>query len=274
MTKKIFSLTDFFQSFNQKEVFYEKIMAEPDMTAKILNRLFILILFSFIYGVFMGCYNGFSQAISSGIKVPILFTLIILICFPAFFVIQSILGSKLTIVQMLSIILSGFVMTATIMVSFAPIVLFFLITGGSYAFIQLLHVVVFTLAGLFGMHSIIESLKFSCENKNVYPKIGVQVFKFWIVILAFVGAQLAWSLRPFIGTKNLPFQIFREQEGNIYQSIIYAVGDLLTGNKTGSEIQPEQPGEKKDKCLEDSTKQPEIQEIEANRGEKENETKQ
>ncbi|ODS41148.1 MAG: hypothetical protein A7315_02185 [Candidatus Altiarchaeales archaeon WOR_SM1_79] len=270
---KIQGLTDFFQSFNQKEAFYEKIMDKKNMQKKILNHLFILSLFSFIYGVFMGCFNGFLQGFSSGIKVPVLFTLIILICFPAFFVIQSILGSKLTLLQMLSIILSGFVMTTTILVSFAPIVLFFLITGGSYAFIQLLHVAIFTLAGLFGMHSIIEALKFSCEKKNIYPKVGVQVFKFWIVILAFVGAQLAWSLRPFIGAKQLPFQVFREQEGNIYQSIIYAVGDLLMKDKTELENQIEQTKEKNDKCISDSTLQEEDQEINTNIGEKENETK-
>jgi len=274
MAKKILSLTDFFQSFNQKEAFYEQIIDVQDMTSKILNRLFILLLFSFIYGAFMGCFNGFLQAISSGIKVPILFTLIIIICFPAFFVIQSILGSKLTILQMISVILSGFVMITTILVSFAPIILFFLITGGSYAFIQLLHVAIFVLAGLFGMNSIIEALIFSCEKKNIYPKVGVQVFKFWIVILAFVGAQLAWSLRPFIGAKSLPFQIFREQEGNIYQSIIYAIGDLLTKDKTEEEIQTVQPQEKKEKCLDDSTKQQENQEIKINSGETENETKQ
>ena len=221
----------------------------------------------------MGCFNGLLQAISSGIKVPILFTLIILICFPAFFVIQSILGSKLTILQMISIILSGFVMISTILVSFAPIILFFLITGGSYAFIQLLHVAIFTLAGLFGMHSIIEALKFSCEKKNIYPKVGVQVFKFWIVILAFVGAQLAWSLRPFIGAKHLPFQIFRVQEGNIYQSIIFAVGDLLTKDKTGPATQTIQPQEQKEKCLDDSTKQQKGQEIKDSSEVKENEPK-
>ena len=164
-------------------------------------------------------------------------------------------------------------MTTTILVSFAPIVLFFLITGGSYAFIQLLHVAIFILAGLFGMHSIIEALKFSCEKKNIYPKVGVQVFKFWIVILAFVGAQLAWSLRPFIGAKHLPFQIFREQEGNIYQSIIFAVGDLLTKDKTEPATQTIQPQEKENKCLDDSTKQQKGQEIKNSSEVKENETK-
>jgi hypothetical protein len=184
----------------------------------------------------MGCYNGFLQAIASAIKVPVLFTLIIIICFPAFFVIQSILGSKLKLSQMLSIILAGFVLTTTIMVSFAPIVLFFLLTGDNYAFIKLLHVAIFIVSGLFGMRTIIEALKFSCEKKNIYPKVGVQVFRFWVIILAFVGAQLSWSLRPFIGAKELPFEIFREQEGNFYQHVIFSIGEMFKSQNKKTEI--------------------------------------
>lgn len=169
---------DFFQSIHEKDAYFEKITNPKIVKQKLLNHLVWLILFSFIHGVVMGCYNGFLQAFFSGVKVPILFVLIILICFPALYVIQTILGSRLTLSQMLSIIMSGLVMTTTILVSFSPIVLFFLITGGSYAFIQLLNVAIFTLAGLFGMHSIIQALKFSCDKKNVYPKVGVQVLDF------------------------------------------------------------------------------------------------
>ncbi len=224
--KSTFSL-DFFESIHKKDTYYEKITDPKIVKHKIINHLLILILFSFLYGIVMGCYNGFLQAISSGIKVPVLFVLIILICFPALFVIQTILGSKLTLSQMLSVILSGFVMITTILVSFAPIVLFFLITGSSYEFIKLLHVGIFAVAGLFGMHSIIDALKFSCEKKNIYPKIGVRVFRFWIIILAFVGTQLSWSLRPFIGAKGLPFQLFRQQEGNFYQAVLLSTVDML-----------------------------------------------
>ena len=82
------------------------------------------------------------------------------------------------------------------------------------------------------MKTIIDALKFSCEEKNIYPKIGVNVFRFWIVILAFVGIQLAWNFRPFLGDKEKPFELFRKYEGNFYTALIYSVGQLLKGNET------------------------------------------
>ncbi len=175
----------------------------------------------------MGSYNGFLQAVSSGLKVPAMFTLEIIICFPAFFIIHLILGSKPGFYQMPAIILTGFVLSTTIMVSFAPIVLFFLITGSNYEFLKLLHVGIFILSGIFGMKAIIDALKFSCEKKNIYPKVGVKVFQFWIIILAFVGMQLAWNLRPFIGSKNKSFEIFREQNGNFYTAVLQSSLELI-----------------------------------------------
>lgn len=222
---------DFFASFHNKDAFYEKIMNENNVGREIANHLVLLLFFSILYGIVMGSYNGFAQAISSGLKIPLLFILIIIICFPAFFIIQTILGSKLSYKQMISIILAGFVITTSIMLSFATIVIFFMITGDNYAFMKLLHVAIIALSGFFGMRAIVEALKFSCEKKNIYPKTGVQVFKFWIFILAFVGAQLSWSLRPFIGAKSLEFELFRQQEGNFYYEVIRSMGTMLTGKK-------------------------------------------
>lgn len=102
-----------------------------------------------------------------------------------------------------------------------------MITGNNYAFLKLLHVGIFIFSGIFGMFTIIEALKFSCEKKNVYLKIGINIFKFWIFIFAFVGMQLAWNLRPFVGDKNLPMEIFREKEGNFYLAVIQSMGDLM-----------------------------------------------
>lgn len=97
---------------------------------------------------------------------PVLFSLLILICFPAFYIIQSVLGPRLSLGQMISIILSGFVYTTAIMVSSSTIVLFFMITGGNYSFIKLLHVAVIAFAGIFGMKHIVDALTFSCEKKE------------------------------------------------------------------------------------------------------------
>jgi uncharacterized membrane protein len=148
--------------------------------------------------------------------------------FPRFFLVQYILGSKLKFYSMFAIILTGFVLMSAIMLSFSPIVIFFLITNTNYDFIKLLHVAIIGFAGVFGMRTIVEALRFSCEKKNVYPKIGVKIFQFWIVILAFVGMQLAWNLRPFIGNKNQPFQLLRQQESNFYLAVLNSIGSLLS----------------------------------------------
>jgi hypothetical protein len=130
--------------------------------------------------------------------------------------------------QMMVIVLGGVVLSSTIALSFAPIVVVFQITGGNYHFLQLLHVAIFIFAGIFGMQFMVDSLKYACENKSIYPQIGVTVFRIWIIILAFVGIQLAWNLRPFLCQKNEEFKIFRKYEGNFYTAIIYSFEQLIS----------------------------------------------
>jgi len=219
---------EFFGDFQDKDKFFETMTSEKDMLRRAVNEYLLLNICTFLYGITMGSYNGFRQAISSGIKVPLLLSLALLICFPAFFIIQYALGSRLRFCQMFMIILSGFIITGLIMLSFAPIVIFFLITGCNYSFLKLLHVAIFVLSGFFGMKTMLDALRFSCEKKNVYPKIGVVVFRFWILILAFVGMQLAWNLRPFVGSRELPFELFRKREGNFYIAVVQSFGDLFT----------------------------------------------
>ncbi|MGI5245793.1 hypothetical protein [Dactylosporangium sp. CA-139066] len=50
----------------------------------------------------------------------------------------------------------------------------------------------------------------------------------WILLFGFVGTQLAWTLRPFVGSPGEPFEIFRKIEGNFYVEIVKAIGRLFT----------------------------------------------
>ena len=222
---------EFFPTLHNREEFFRKITEQTGTGSRILNQYLLLCIFSFLYGAVMGSYHSFSQAVASGLKVSVLFSLVLLICFPAFFIIQYILGSKLRLHQMISIILSGFVLTSAIMVAFSPIVILFLLTGSNYYFLQLIHIAIVALSGFFGMRTIIDALKFSCEKRSVYPQIGVAVFRFWIIIMAFVGIQLAWNLRPFLGDRGQPFALFRSYEGNFYTALIYSAKQLLYENE-------------------------------------------
>jgi hypothetical protein len=218
-------LLEVFKIFQNTESYFEE--RNKDQSRRlILDQVLIICVFTFLYGIVMGSYHSFLQSIVAGFKVTFLFFSAILICFPSFYVIQQVLGSKMTLRQMVFIILSGFVLSSAIAISFAPIVILFQVTGGNYHFLQLLHVGIFIFSGIFGMKLMVDALKFACEKKDIYPHIGVNVFRIWIIILAFVGIQIAWNLRPFLCDKTEEFKLFRKYEGNFYTAIIYSVQQL------------------------------------------------
>ncbi len=239
MQGKNFFLFDLLPNFKNRDEYFRNITQGDGASRTVLNLVFFLLIFAFMYGIVMGSYHGVTQALASGIKLCCLFFLVIIICFPAFFIIQYILGSKLGLWQMAAVILSGFVLTTAIMISFSPIIVFFLLTGSNYYFLQLLHVFIMLFSGIFGMMTVVELLKHSCEVKNVYPQTGVIVFRFWVVILTFVGIQLAWNLRPFLGDRGQPFEMFRDYEGNFYTALIYSVRQLAEGDDNNGDEKPE-----------------------------------
>ena len=54
-----------------------------------------------------------------------------------------------------------------------------------------------------------------------------RVFRVWIVIYAIVGAQMAWILRPFIGTPSLEFALFRPRSSNFFEGLWHSVQALF-----------------------------------------------
>jgi hypothetical protein len=216
-----------FTVFRHGDDYFEMLSDSEFSRRNLVQQILVILVFSLLYGIIMGSYNGFLQSMVTGIKLPCLIFLSLLICFPALFVIQFMIGSTMTLRQMANIILSGFLVFSTIALSFAPIVIFFMVTSSNYAFLKLLHVTIFTFSGIFTIKTILGGLTFSCEKKNVYPKLGMTIFKIWIIIFAFVSSQLAWNLRPFVGSRDLPFELFRQRESNFYIAVIQSARNLF-----------------------------------------------
>jgi hypothetical protein len=227
--KTLHGMKEVFRIFQNTESYFEE--RDKEQSNKlIVQQILIICVCTFLYGLVMGSYHSLLQSFVAGLKVVFLFLCTLLICFPSFFIIQQVLGSKMSLRQMMIIVTSGFVLTSVIALSFSPVVIFFQITGGNYHFLQLLHVTIFIFSGIFGMRLIVDALKFACEKKSIYPQIGVNVFRIWIIILAFVGVQLSWNLRPFLCNKNEDFKLFRKYEGNFYTAIVYSVHQLISHN--------------------------------------------
>jgi hypothetical protein len=58
-------------------------------------------------------------------------------------------------------------------------------------------------------------------------KMRDRLLKFWLFLYALVGSQLGWTLRPFFGAPNEPFQLFRPIEGNFYSTIFQVLLNFL-----------------------------------------------
>jgi len=54
-----------------------------------------------------------------------------------------------------------------------------------------------------------------------------KVFTVWMLVFGLVGAQMGWVLRPFIGSPNRPFQLFRERHSNFFEAVLNTLWEFL-----------------------------------------------
>ncbi|MDZ8189733.1 MAG: actin-binding WH2 domain-containing protein [Nostoc sp. ChiSLP02] len=213
-----------------RQGFLEEVRQGTRLPNKIISLLVCSSLFLAIYGGIIGAYHSWMQALSSAIKLPALYLITLLICIPTLYFANVIFGSKRTLAQHLALVLTAVSITSVLLFSFAPITLFFLITTNNYQFLILLNVFIFALTGFIGISSLYHATSLVLEQDNEGTKTRQKILQFWLFLYAFVGSQLGWTLRPFFGTPDSAFQLFREREGNFYLSVIQAISYLL-GNR-------------------------------------------
>lgn len=219
----------------RREDFFTEIFESKDLRIRLRSFLVAIISLSAIYGMTMGAAGlvvsferGGLQMIASGLKVPALYLLTLLVCYPVLFIVLVLMGSRLSFLQTLALILLALTLNSILLAAFAPIIMFFVITDSSYEFVKLLHVLVMAFSGLWAMTALWQGLREMCEKSLLYPKRAIRILQVWILVFGFVGTQMAWSLRPFVGSPDRPFEIFRaEQEGNFYKAVARGCMKLL-----------------------------------------------
>ena len=195
-----------------------------------MSQIFFLIALGMaaIYGAVMGATNllqasemhtgdKFLMILSSAIKVPVLFLLTLVIVLPPVYVANTFVGPRLSFPQMLTVLLASVAVTAIVLASSATVAFFFALTSRSYHFIKLLHVLFFTYAGVAG-------LRFFQKCVGAVTPLArrgklKRLFVGTLLLYIFVGTQLAWVLRPFVGSPDMKFQVFRPRQGNFYESV-------------------------------------------------------
>jgi len=204
--------------------FFDEIGNGEGVSRKIQSMLISSMIFFAIYGAVMGFSNSLLQAISSAVKLPVLFLITLVICLPTLYFFNLLFGSRLSLSRTLALILTAIAVTAVLTLSFAPIALFFWLTAPHYEFFKLLNVAILTITGFSGLTFLWRGMR-QVEDKG--SRLRSLVLWAWILVYGFVGTQMAWTLRPFFGAPGLPFEIFRDLGGNFYVNVLQSVGKIL-----------------------------------------------
>ena len=184
-----------------------------------------------IYGAIIGSQHSFKQALSSSVKLPILFLLTAVVCIPTLFIFSSFFGSRRTLLQYFALLSAGSAVMGLALVGFAPVTLFFIVTTHNYQFFKILNVAFFAVAGLLGVLFFKRMYVQFSEDGTPAMKTRRMLLQLWLLLFAFVGTQLAWTLRPFFGAPGLPLEIVREVDGNFYTDVFRSGGNLFGQKK-------------------------------------------
>ncbi len=207
--------------------FFEEIREGIGLREKMKAMLISSTTFFALYGAVMGSSHSLWQTLSSAVKLPILFIATLFVCVPSLYFFSLLFGSNQSLNQNLTVILTAITVTGVLLLSCAPITLFFLLTTSQYQFFKLLNVTIFTISGLMGIVFLYQGIKVVSGPATEGAATRKWVLVLWMFVYAFVGSQMAWTIRPFIGAPGSPFELFRQLGGNFYTNVLYSLGEIL-----------------------------------------------
>ncbi len=180
----------------------------------------------FVYGAVLGSTHSALQALSSAVKLPVLFLATTAICAPTLYFFGVLLGSSQTLPQSVCLLLTAITVSAVLLLAFAPVTLFFLLATGNYQFFKLLNVVIFAVVGLRGTRFLSQGMAIVANNAESANSRRT-FMRLWVMLYGLVGSQMAWTLRPFVGAPSLPFELFRSLGGTFFANVIGSLGEVL-----------------------------------------------
>jgi hypothetical protein len=187
--------------------------------------------FGMFYGGVMGTYGGFGgarmwQVVYSAVKVPFLLFSTFLLSLPSFFVVNTLLGLRADFPRVVRALLSTQAGLTIILSALAPYTAFWYVCGSRYQSAILFNGLMFAVASMSAQWMLRRSYEPLVESNPKHR----WMLRAWLVIYVFVGIQMGWVLRPFIGDPAAPVQFFREGSwSNAYEVVIQMIWNVMSG---------------------------------------------
>lgn len=191
------------------------------------------------YGAALGAWNGPLLAAYAAVKLPVvlLATTAVTLVFNS--AAAAAMGCRARLREVAEVTLGGMAVASVLLASLVPVVVLFDLSmppAGSAArtthnLLYLLHTAAVGTAGLAGVGVMWRALRALSGSRGT----AARVLCVWLASLAVVGGEVAWALRPFVGSVYLPVVFVRPDalDGNVYEFMWTDIRPHLAGAGVG-----------------------------------------
>ena len=194
------------------------------------HMLTFIVLFGLAYGAVMGTFAGVSgerllQVVYSAVKVPLLLLVTFVLSLPNFYVLNTLFGVGADFGQALRALLATQAALTVILAAFAPFTALWYASSSDYRMAILFNALMFGLASV-GAQVLLRRLYRPLIERDARHRVLLRI---WLVVYAFVGVQLGWLLRPFVGDPRMPTRFLREgMWDNAYVVVARMIWEVIT----------------------------------------------
>lgn len=183
------------------------------------------------YGAVMGAFGGLGgdrplQVAFSAAKVPLLILVTTALAMPSFFVINTLLGLRNDFPEVVRAVSATQAAVAVVLASLAPYTAVWYASTRDYHEATLFNALMFGVASL-AAQWVLRRRYAPLVARNPRHRLTLRA---WLGVYAFVGIQMGWVLRPFIGEPGRPVTFFRSDTwGNAYVVVAETAWRALGG---------------------------------------------
>lgn len=181
-----------------------------------------------VYGLVIGSHeisgDRLLYAVYAAIKMPMLIAVTAMVCLPGFFVLMTIFRLREDLGWSVRAIMAGQATVSVSLASMAPLIAIFYLSGVSHRWALLLSGAVFAVATVAGQVVMWRWYRVLVSRNQRH----LVMLAYWLVMYVFVGIQMGWSLRPFVGSPGVEPSFVRQEPMTNAYVVVY---ELVVGKR-------------------------------------------
>jgi hypothetical protein len=181
----------------------------------------IVVLAGGFYGGILGSWSAGGDGRTllipyAAIKVPLVVLATTCVCLPGYFVLSTVLGLRSDFPIALAAIAAGQAGVALALASLAPLTRVAYLSGLGHSQALVLAALMFALSTLAGAAVMLRRYRPLFDKTRRHRA----MLAAWVTMYIFVGIQMGWMLRPFVGTPGMPVTFVRQEPmSNAYVAV-------------------------------------------------------